>query len=390
MVAAGVELREYQLTNGQWTFHVRAQDRYGNIDPTPATSTFTVDLIPPTVAITNPRSGDVVGEDVPLVGAAFDGSATPDLDYFVLEYGYGTDANKVAEWRPIGERQSSPIESGVLGIWKTEGLPDGDYVLRLWARDRLGHTSEHKVTVTLVSALQQIEKDVGGRVASAKGTVNLMVPPNGLTSDAQVQIVFRAEEGVPPPPPGVRATGIAYEVGPATIKFNQKKRSTLTIGYQPEDLAGLPEAELAIFMLSENVWTRLGGTVNATKHTVSVAIRSPGTYALFIAPSTGGAPDVSDVACQPRIISPADGLYPTTTDISFRLGARATVDVTIYSVSGNLIREVTKDWPMNEGLNTVQWDGRDREGKVVTSGLYMVVVKVAEKAATHTVAVLNK
>ncbi len=386
----GFELRENLLNNGKWTFHVRAKDRHGNIDPTPATVTFTVDLTAPTVVIAGPRSGDAVSGNVPLTGSAFDLSDSPDLDRFVLEYGQGKEAREVKNWTSIGQPQTVPVESGVLGTWDTEGLPDGSYVLRISASDRLGHTSEHTITVTLVSALSQLEKESGGHVLSVRGTVDLMVPPNGLDKDQQVQVVFKPEKDLPPPLPGVKPAGIAYEIGPSGLSFNPKKRSTLTIGYQPADIAKLSESNLAIFTLSGATWTRLGGTVDATSHKVSVAIQSPGIYALFEAPSIGGTAGVSEVACQPRIISPAGGVYPPTTDISFRLGARASVDVRVYSVSGNLIRTVTQRQSLNEGLNTVRWDGRDSDGRVVTSGIYIVVIQADGKAANKTVAVLNK
>lgn len=66
------------LTPGQHTFQVRANDAAGNFDPTPATSTFYVDGTPPTINIIRPADGNrfVLGSDVnsdfsctdPLVG----------------------------------------------------------------------------------------------------------------------------------------------------------------------------------------------------------------------------------------------------------------------------------------------------------------------------------
>lgn len=66
------------LTPGQHTFQVRANDAAGNFDPTPATSTFYVDGTPPTINIVRPADGNrfVLGSDFnsdftctdPLVG----------------------------------------------------------------------------------------------------------------------------------------------------------------------------------------------------------------------------------------------------------------------------------------------------------------------------------
>ena len=99
---------------------------------------------------------------------------------------------------------------------------------------------------------------------------------------------------------------------------------------------------------------------------------------------------MSNVTCQPRIISPSDNLYPGTTDISFQLGRSANVDVRIYGVSGNLIREIVNGQRLNSGLNTVRWDGQDRNGQVVGDGIYIVVILAEGKAANRTVGVLNR
>ena len=45
------------LTDGPHTFDVRAEDPAGNVDPTPATRTFTVDTVPPNTTITSGPSG---------------------------------------------------------------------------------------------------------------------------------------------------------------------------------------------------------------------------------------------------------------------------------------------------------------------------------------------
>lgn len=135
---------------------------------------------------------------------------------------------------------------------------------------------------------------------------------------------------------------------------------------------------------------RLGGTVDATAKSVSVGIESAGTYALFEAPSAEGTAGVSDVTCQPRIISPSGSLYPGTTDISFQLGRSANVDVRIYGVSGNLIREVVNGQRLNAGLNTVRWDGQGRNEQVVSDGIYIVVIQAEGEAANQTVGVLNR
>ena len=126
------------LHNGAWTFHVRAKDRHGNVDPTPATITFTVDLTVPTVVISSPRRGEAVTGKVAIQGSVFDGSSTPDLKRFILYYGEAGPDGEVAGWDEISAQEIDDplafrIEDAVLGTWDTDALsePSGSYVLRI-------------------------------------------------------------------------------------------------------------------------------------------------------------------------------------------------------------------------------------------------------------------
>ena len=150
------------------------------------------------------------------------------------------------------------------------------------------------------------------------------------------------------------------------------------------------EGDLAVFALSGDRWKRLGGTVDPVANRISVGIRSVGTYALFEATPPDGRPGVFDMTCQPRVISPNGNLYLGTTDITFDLGSPSTVAVRIYGVSGNLIRELVKNLRLNAGLNTVRWDGRDRDNRVVRDGIYIVVIEADGHTANKTVGILNR
>jgi hypothetical protein len=70
--ATSAEIRS--LENGTHIFYVRARDEWGNIDPAPASWTFTVDITQPTVTINSPSADGVVAGQVAIVGSAFDSS----------------------------------------------------------------------------------------------------------------------------------------------------------------------------------------------------------------------------------------------------------------------------------------------------------------------------
>jgi hypothetical protein len=57
------------------------------------------------------------------------------------------------------------------------------------------------------------------------------------------------------------------------------------------------------------------------------------------------------------------------TVIRYRLPRPATISIDIYNVLGQRIRTLV-DGPQNAGLHDVSWDGRDRSGRAVGSGVY--------------------
>ena len=132
--------------HGTYTFYVRAIDKAGNIDLTPAKRTFTVDLTPPTVLISSPSNNEIIQGEVSIEGSAFDNSDIPDFGSYTLEYGSGSDEDKISEWRSVRDRTTKPVVNDLLGVWDTEGL-FGTYVLRLRAVDGFDHRSKYAITV---------------------------------------------------------------------------------------------------------------------------------------------------------------------------------------------------------------------------------------------------
>jgi membrane carboxypeptidase/penicillin-binding protein PbpC len=86
-----------------------------------------------------PRNGQNVSGVVQILGRA----ASPDFQLYRLEYGVGADPKK---WTMI-LANPNPVETGTIGAWNTDGLPDGDYTLRLVVQD--ARRGEQTVSVVI-------------------------------------------------------------------------------------------------------------------------------------------------------------------------------------------------------------------------------------------------
>ncbi|MBN1291065.1 MAG: T9SS type A sorting domain-containing protein, partial [Candidatus Latescibacteria bacterium] len=71
---------------------------------------------------------------------------------------------------------------------------------------------------------------------------------------------------------------------------------------------------------------------------------------------------------------------PSTT-IEFTLPKSGFTTITIYSLTGQKIRELTADY-MNAGTHTLSWDGKDVNGNTVSSGIYITRLQAGKYTAT--------
>jgi hypothetical protein len=121
------------LSDASHIFYVRAIDAAGNVDPTPASYTWTSDATPPTVSIVSPTSSATYAT----------GSSLLTLS------GTANDNNAVTQVTWSNNRGGSGTASGTTS-WTAGGivLQGGSNILTVTARDAAGNTAPATLTVT--------------------------------------------------------------------------------------------------------------------------------------------------------------------------------------------------------------------------------------------------
>ncbi|MCD6232546.1 T9SS type A sorting domain-containing protein [Candidatus Aerophobetes bacterium] len=104
----------------------------------------------------------------------------------------------------------------------------------------------------------------------------------------------------------------------------------------------------------------------------------PKTYAKLIL-STG----------QEKFTLTGTGSYPNpvysgNSVIRFELGEEATIDVKIYTVSGELVRNLVENSTYPRGLNEVIWDMKNNSGERIARGVYIYVIRATSGGKTLT------
>ncbi|HAG08851.1 MAG TPA: hypothetical protein DCK87_04710, partial [Desulfotomaculum sp.] len=122
----------------------------------------------------------------------------------------------------------------------------------------------------------------GGKVTGAAGKACVEIPAGVLDKEVVITIKQVVLTEVTAPPATLKLASDIYEFGPAGTKF--AKPVTITLQYDPAKLAGAKEEMLAVYYLDETTktWVSLGGTVDKTKHTVTVEVDHFSKYAVMV------------------------------------------------------------------------------------------------------------
>ncbi len=376
------------LSDGQHVFKVRARDKFGNVDRTPAVSGFEIDATPPTPVITLPASGQAVRDSFVVIGTA------TDLRY--RSHRLDVRSTDAVSWDTLSQSLFPVVEDTLCG-WNTAALTDGSYELRLSVTDTLGLAGSALVRVIVdnhapwahETAPATVAAALGGHIYTTNGEAHLYFPPHAFARDAEVGISPLADADVPDTlSGGVRRILAGYEIswGSSTLE----KAATLELSLAGAGSSSENERLVLYFLGAGSSWERLGGTVEASGQSISSAVSEAGRYAVFAeGAEVSGSGGIGGLALTPRVFSPGGSFANSQAAVSFVLGRSGEVTVRVYNRAGRLVREVVSGQYLGAGTNVVRWDGRDEGGAVVAEGLYLVSVEALGQKQVKTVSVVK-
>ena len=382
------KLNTKQLDDGDYQIWLTAQDELGHTNFEQVV--FRVDNAQPSVKILTPNARKRVLKLIQISATISDmhldkyrldfstNLAGKSWEQIYLEAGLYTKSEDALLPKP--ELQTININRD----WEIPIL-EGSVWIRLTATDIAGNTNSRTIQIEVPTAVVTRK---GGTIAPEDQQAELYLPPNTLAQDTIVTVNALTETEVEPP---VRRVSQIYDFAPATLRLNSIKPATLTISYDPSQLSAGKEP--LIFHRTDGAWKAIGGTVNAQQQTISAAVLSLGQYTLGemdqiqALESANLKPD--SLTCQPRLFSPRGNAFSTHTTISFTLDQPAQVTIKVYNVAGQLVDWIAQQQTFSSGKQAIRWNGRDSDGEVVASGLYIVTVTVGDQTQDKVVNVWN-
>ncbi|WP_408890221.1 Ig-like domain-containing protein [Myxococcus faecalis] len=298
------------FAEGEHTLTVRAVDAAGNVDPTPAEYTWTVDLTPPAAPlIASPAQGAVLDDGV------------------VTLTGTATDATSVMV--TVGGTTYGPIPVNGAGGWTFTPpvtLGDGTYTAVVTATDAAGNTSEPtSVTFAVDTTAPDTAIDSG---------------PEALTNVASASFVFSSNES--PVTFECSLDGAAFLACSAQATFDSLADGAHTLAVRAVDAAGNADATPA-----EHSWT-----VDTQAPAVDIDTPADGS--------------VSSVATVTYSGTAEPGSTVTVTVDGTVLGT--------FEVDGSGMWTLTGSTPLGEGSHTVSVSATDEAGNTSTPVVHTFTV----------------
>jgi hypothetical protein len=110
------------------------------------------------------------------------------------------------------------------------------------------------------------------------------------------------------------------------------------------------------------------GAATLSLGSVGTATTSGASAPTYVSAATVSIP-ASPAASAPTVSAPAPNPFAAETAINYALPTAQHVVIRVYNVNGRLIRTLT-DTAMPAGSHTASWDGRDTDGRELSSGIY--------------------
>ena len=298
------------------------------------------------------------------------------------------------------------------------------------ARDERGNTM---AVTSIYKTPETIFSQKGGTAISADGNVTVLLPQNAVDGDIEISITA---QNVKPNESSFYVNGITYLISDLydVEPFEQSldKPGILRIGF-PDTTCLITEELNQYFNLEcknesrcdslNGEWfavsdtgitpfigmidttitdilplLKLGGSeisINGNPF-IQVQIDTFGTYGAFITFDGTLAIDSVDgekITCQPRIFSPGGtgSVFEfVQTNIIYSLDEPEDVTARIFNLSGRLKKTIKPETSGQTGHQVLNWDGKDSNGDVVPSGLYIVTLEKDDTVLKTTVGVLNR
>lgn len=220
--------------------------------------------------------------------------------------------------------------------------------------------SENEDTIIITEDGTQI--DVPKNTLKTGVTINVNTPSTIPTGDIQKSTYS-----------SVKTTNVTKEI---TVSDGTKSFSNnikITIPFKNSDVVGIDKSKIKLFYWSENInmWVLIPSSqVNTSNNTISCYVNHLTVFRIMAVEVA-----TSKMILYNNLFDPAKGekVY-----IRYDLTNEVDVNITVYNIIGQKIKELLSTRKSAGSYTDLTWDGKNEDGEIVASGVYIVYIIAGE------------
>ncbi|MEK6646311.1 MAG: FlgD immunoglobulin-like domain containing protein [Candidatus Firestonebacteria bacterium] len=171
----------------------------------------------------------------------------------------------------------------------------------------------------------------------------------------------------------VKQTNITREITTSDGSKNFNKEIKISIPFKDSDVAGINKQNLKLFYYSEErkMWILIpSAVVDTNKNTISILVTHLTIFRIMALEPTSAV-----LVLYNNLFDPANNekLY-----VRYDIVQEVDVTVTVYSIKGQKIKELFNGRKTAGSYTDLTWDGKNEDGEVVASGIYVVYISAGD------------
>jgi gliding motility-associated-like protein len=246
-------------------------------------------------------------------------------------------------------------------------------------------------SVTFIYNSSEIIFDPGTSSSIVRGSDGILLEFNENTSRAGITVSTKlttlAQEGLSSFAPGSDSYTVPLNKY-YKIEWNGTPDSRSINLYLPFLLSDVPATftwnQMKIYYFNQNImkWERYGGKPlkdSEGNYYVKLAVDHFSIYTIMADKYVYSSNNITDLKASPNPFSPNENGKNDITSISFVLKNDSEVTIKVFDRTGYELKTLVFGQNLSAGNNSVEWDGKDRFGNTMRTGLYSYYINALDK-----------
>ena len=237
---------------------------------------------------------------------------------------------------------------------------------------------ESESTLTKFFTVKMLKANAGGEIAFDELTVS--IPQGAIHSDSYLTVFSEDDLSKHN---DLQSVGKVYQLSPANYSFDQP--ATIRFSYHDDLFSEQQEIQLSIYVLKDNVWTKLESEVYPHTNLVSSKVMRLGKFRLMY-DTQAELPGTLPTSF--KLFQNYPNPFNTSTTIQYYLPENTNLKIEVFNINGDLLKTVINNYQI-AGYHKFKWAGLNMHNNSVASGLFFYKLSAGKFSVTQKMLLLK-